>query len=168
MVIYGTFFLASCDVPQSSLIIKETPLLLTTATAAKSGIDPEDNEIEEMALIDKIDIIFLESFPLQIHVLVAGRLPDVCTSIQRHEVSNEGETFVIKIFTQRQNDVSCTQNQVPFEVVIPLDVYGLPAGKYLVSAYGVNDEFTFSQDNVPASDGICTLCFPDPTPEDKE
>jgi len=108
------------------------------------------NEFEygEAAYVESIDAVFLESFPLQVHAIVKGNLPDGCTTIQRHEVKREVNTFAITIFTQRPKGAFCTAALVPFEYVVPLDVYGLPAGKYSIKAYNAAAEFTFSQDNI--------------------
>ena len=114
----------------------------------------------ETAYIDSIDPVFLESFPLQVHAVIKGNFPDGCTAIQRHEVNREGNTFLIKIFTQRPKGSFCTQALVPFEYIVPLDVYGLQAGKYLVKAYNASSEFNFSQDNVLQGAEACTL-YPD-------
>ena len=34
-----------------------------------------------LALVDEIDILILESFPVQINVIARGNLPDPCTEI---------------------------------------------------------------------------------------
>ena len=107
----------------------------------------------EAAYVESIDAVFLEFFPLQVHAIIKGDLPDGCTTIQRHEVKSEGNTFTIKIFTQRPKDAICTQALVPFEYVVPLDVYGLPAGKYIAKANDAVAEFSFSQDNIPQESG---------------
>jgi inhibitor of cysteine peptidase len=149
LFIISAIFLGAClgslpvpgsnDQPVTSL---ETPVPTDEAS-------PNVFEYGEAAFIESIDTVFLESFPLQIHAVVKGNLPDGCTTIQRHEVKREGNLFTINIFTQRPKDYICTQALVPFEYIIPLDVYNLPAGKYMVKANEVTAEFSFSQDNVP-------------------
>jgi inhibitor of cysteine peptidase len=149
LFIISAIFLGAClgslpvpggnDQPVASL---ETPVPTDEAT-------PNVFEYGEAAYSESIDTVFLESFPLQVHAVVKGNLPDGCTTIQRHEVKRKGNLFTIKIFTQRQKDAICTQALVPFEYIIPLDVYNLPAGKYMVKANEISTEFSFSQDNVP-------------------
>ena len=56
--------------------------------------------------------------------------------------------FVIKLITIREKGSMCTQALVPFEINVPLDVYGLPACTYTVSVYDVTAEFIFRQDNI--------------------
>ncbi len=114
---------------------------------------PEEYEFGETVFVDSIDIVFLESFPLQVHAVVKGNLPDGCTSIQRHEVKREANLFTIMVFTQRPKGAFCTEALVPFEYVVPLDVYGLSAGNYLVKAYNTGAEFSLSQDNILQESG---------------
>jgi inhibitor of cysteine peptidase len=92
--------------------------------------------------------MFLESFPLQVRILISGSLPDGCTTVYRTESTREGDRFTIKIFTLRERDAMCTQALVPFEVSVPLDVVGLPAGTYRVMVYDLTTEFTFTQNNI--------------------
>ena len=74
-----------------------------------------------------------------------------------HEVKREGNTFDIKVYTKRPVGAFCTEALVPFEYIVPLDVYGLSAGKYYVKAYNVSSEFSFTQDNIQPDKDACTL-----------
>ena len=104
--------------------------------------------IGESAYVDSADILFLESFPLQVHAVVKGNLPDGCTKIREITVEKEGEDhFIIHIITQKPDGLMCTQALVPFEENVALDVYGLPAGTYTVTAGEIETSFTFEQDN---------------------
>jgi len=104
-----------------------------------------------MAVVEEIEILMMESFPIQVVVLVRGYLPDGCTVIDqvRSRFEPESDRFVIEITTVRDADAVCTEAIVPFEERVSLDVYGLPAGTYFVDANGVVDSFTFDVDNVP-------------------
>jgi len=139
------------NIPESGS--NDQPVSSIDTPAPTEAAAPGDFEIGEAASIDSIDTIFLESFPLQVHAVVKGNFPDGCTTIQRHEVEREGNTFLIKIFTQRPVGAICTEALVPFEYTVPLDVYGLPADTYVAKAYKAETEFTFSQDNSPQKSG---------------
>lgn len=110
-------------------------------------VDNEKYELGERAIVESADPMFLESFPLQVRILITGSLPDGCTTVYRAESAREGDQFAIKILTLRERDAMCTQALVPFDVSVPLDVYGLPAGTYRVIVYDFNTEFNFAQDN---------------------
>ncbi|MEL4305654.1 protease inhibitor I42 family protein [Methanococcoides sp. LMO-2] len=118
---------------------------------ADSITDGDDNEyIIRDAAVDDIEILMMESFPLQVSVVATGYVPDGCTVIDEDniEVIRDGNTFDVSLKTKRPADAICTQALEPYEVNIPLDVYGLEAGVYTVDVNGVTDTFEFTMDNV--------------------
>ncbi|MDX9953163.1 MAG: hypothetical protein RBT75_03670 [Anaerolineae bacterium] len=116
--------------------------------------------VEGIAVVESVEVLLLESFPVQVRVLVRGDLPDGCTALGDWRVSREGDTFKVTLPTTRLAEALCTEALVPFEVSIPLEVAGLPAGTYGVEVNGVAASFTFDVDNVldgaafpPAAEG---------------
>ncbi|MBN1954177.1 MAG: hypothetical protein JW900_03905 [Anaerolineae bacterium] len=105
------------------------------------------------ANVESIEILILESFPVQVQVIARGYLPDGCTEIDQVSQRREEETFWIEITTARPTGQSCTQVIVPFEESVSLDVAGLPAGTYTVDVNGVSGTFTLAVDNVLEEDG---------------
>ncbi len=108
--------------------------------------------IAGQARVEEIEVLILESFPMQVNVAARGNLPDGCTTIDEIEEEREGNRFVVTITTVRPADQACTEALVPFEEVISLDVVGLPAGTYTVDVNGVQGTFEFAVDN-KLSDG---------------
>jgi inhibitor of cysteine peptidase len=53
----------------------------------------------------------------------------------------DGATFTINMTTLRDPNLICAQVLTPFEQTIPLDVAGLPAGRYRVVVNGVTAQF---------------------------
>ena len=100
-----------------------------------------------LASVDEIDILILESFPVQVQVIARGNLPDPCTEIYQINQEREGNTFFITIKTYRPPGF-CIQVIAPFEEGIMLDVYGLPAGTYTVEVNGVQETFDLEVDNL--------------------
>ena len=100
-----------------------------------------------LATVEEIEIIILESFPVQIQVIARGNLPDPCTEIYQITQKKEDNTFFITIKTSRPAD-PCIQIIVHFEVKIPLNVYGLLAGTYTVDVNGVQGTFDLEIDNI--------------------
>lgn len=100
------------------------------------------------ATVESIDIMVLESFPVQIKVNARGYLPDGCTKIDEITKEKKDNTFSVGIKTVRPADTFCTQVIVPFQEVISLDVYGLKAGIYTVDVNGVNGTFELVIDNI--------------------
>jgi inhibitor of cysteine peptidase len=100
-----------------------------------------------LATVEEIDILTLESFPVQIFVIARGYLPNVCTEISEISKVREGNTFFITIKTYSSPGF-CIQMLAPFEKTISLDVYGLPAGTYTVEVNGVQGTFDLEIDNI--------------------
>lgn len=118
-----------------------------TPTPLPAAAAPDNVEDAGPAVVDSIDILMLESFPVQVNVVVKGNLPDGCTSIGDITTERQGNQFVVDVETVRQTGVPCTEALVSFEQTIPLDVAGLPAGVYTVSANGVQGQFELAVDN---------------------
>ena len=100
-----------------------------------------------LAPVEEIEIVILESFPVQINVIARGNLPDPRTEISEVLQEREGNTFFVTIKTYRYPGF-CIQVLAPFEEIIPLDVYGLPAGIYNVDVNGVQGTFDLEVDNI--------------------
>ena len=127
--------------PGQSVSSDDTPVPTPTLGA--------DMLLDEKAIVESIEVLMLESFPLQVHVNVKGQLPDGCTTVYDSWSGQTGDyTFEVHIQTARPQDAMCTQALVPFEENVALDVYGLPAGTYTVVVYDQEASFTFQQDNI--------------------
>ncbi len=112
---------------------------------------PAEGELvySESAIVEEMDILFLESFPLQVMVNLKGQLPNGCVTVEEAKSERVDETtFVITLTTVQPKDAMCTQVLTPFEENVSLDVYGLPAGEYSVQAGDITKTFTFEQDNI--------------------
>jgi inhibitor of cysteine peptidase len=114
-----------------------------TNTPAK----PQGATVTGLASVASIDLLTLESFPVQIHVVARGNLRDGCTTIDQITQTREGNSFKVTITTIRPANQMCTQAIVPFEQTIALDVYGLKAGTYAVDVNGVTGTFTLDVNN---------------------
>ena len=127
-----------------------------SATESESESDTQDNKSESKdgdyiygtAVVESTEILVLASFPVQIHVVAKGYLPDGCTDIDRAVAKRDSNTFTVTITTKRPKDMMCTEAIVPYEKVVPLDVYGLKAGTYDVNVNSVTDSFELSTDNI--------------------
>lgn len=118
--------------------------------------DSDDGMISgHEAVVESLQVLILESFPVQINVIVAGYLPNGCVQLDAITVDQSGNEFTLTLTTLRESgDVGCTEALVPFEENVPLDVYGLAAGAYTVVAQDQTETFTLDVDNI--------LPLPDP------
>jgi len=101
-----------------------------------------------LANVNDIEILLLESFPVQIHAVARGEHPDSCTKVDKVATRREGDTFFVTITTSRPADAMCAQVMTPFEEVVALDAVGLKAGVYTVDVNGVRDTFELQTDNI--------------------
>jgi len=100
--------------------------------------------------VESLEVMILESFPVQVNAIVSGYFSDGCTTLEKIDVEREtDQIFTINIVTRRPSgDVSCTMAIVPFEETVALDVAGLPAGEYTVKYKDLSETFTLDIDNV--------------------
>lgn len=113
---------------------------------------PEDDETADRILhgtanVDSVDLLVLESFPLQVRAQVTGTLSDACTEIGEIDSQIEGDTIAVTIATERPAGAMCAQVIRHFEETIDLPVRGLEAGTYTVDVNGVTEQITFERDN---------------------
>jgi hypothetical protein len=146
LILILALFLAGCTLPASQ----------TGGTASPSpgtpGLPPQGDVIAGLAVVETIDIMILESFPVQVQAVARGNLPDGCTTLDETMVERAGNLFRVTLTTQRPADAVCTDALVPFDHVIPLDVLGLPAGEYQVDVNGITGSFTLQVDNILPGD----------------
>ncbi len=93
--------------------------------------------------------------PVQYLVRLSGTFSDACPAIGQVTQTREDNVFDVYVY-YAWNDwlrdpeaVACAQVLTPFEVTIPLAMYGLAAGDYTVSVNGHEIRtFTLERDNV--------------------
>jgi inhibitor of cysteine peptidase len=100
-----------------------------------------------LANVNDIEIMLLESFPVQVNVVARGEHLDSCTKVDRITTRREGNIFFITITKSRPANKICAQVITPFREVITLDAAGLKAGVYTVDVNGVRDTFTMPDDS---------------------
>mgnify|MGYP000431804379 CR=1 FL=1 len=109
-----------------------------TSTPTVPALPPTTGDvIIGEANVESVDVLIMESYPVQVRAVVRGNLPDGCTEISHSTQAVEGATIRIALFTKRPADLMCTQALVPYEESIPVDIAGLPAGRYTVEVNGV-------------------------------
>lgn len=128
--------------------------LLAACTAGNNGTPQPANTpspsavVTGTAAVTSVTALVLESDPVQVNVITRGNLPDACTAIDQVSQSREGNTFTITLTTTRLADAACAPALTAFEQIVALDVAGLTAGTYTVTANGVSQTFTLATDNV--------------------
>ena len=105
----------------------------------------------ELAAVDEVSVMIMESLPATAAVIAQGYLPDGCTSIvdALMTIDEEAGLFQVTLGTYRDPEAMCTMALVAFEEVVELPILGLPAGTYTVEVNGVETTFELAVDNVP-------------------
>lgn len=102
------------------------------------------------AYINEIEIEIIQSDPVQVHVLVSGDLPSPCYLVESINKRYADELFEISVNVGLTPDAKegmvCPQVLQPFDIVVPLEVYGLPAGSYKVYLNGKSASFILDKD----------------------
>lgn len=99
--------------------------------------------------LDQVETIVIESFPVQVLLKVSGNFPSGCGGFGQINQRMQSNKFEIAMHHALiPPGTLCAMALVPFEKIVPLQVYGLPAGTY---EYSVNGEltgtFSLSRDN---------------------
>jgi hypothetical protein len=84
----------------------------------------QDAVFRDVAYIEEIEILLLESFPVQVRLRVKGNLPTPCHVLQ-WEVSEPDEQgrISVELYAATEPDRICIQVLEPFEAQIPLGDY---------------------------------------------
>jgi hypothetical protein len=105
---------------------------------------------DEIALgIEKVEMIKIDTFPIQVFLKVTGILFSECGELGLIRNKLSGRKFTVFIY-DRNDAFTCISSggTTSFSKIIPLDVYSLDAGEY---EYNVNSNFSgvfsLSKDN---------------------
>ncbi len=164
-LILTLLILAACTLPapQTPTTSPDDPITSETPVATEPA-PPAGEMITGVALVDNVDLLLLESFPVQVNATVRGNLPDGCTTLDQIIPTRNGNTFTVSITTLRPADQVCTQALVPFEQTFALDVNGLPAGDYTVTVNTTaTATFNLAVDNISPTEPAGE---PTPAPSD--
>ncbi len=101
------------------------------------------------ATVEAIEILQVDTFPVEVSVIASGHFPDECTNIDQIRQDRRGGTFVVAIDSVQYGGSVCPENRIPFEESIELDLIGLPAGIYVVDVNGLQGTFKLQRDNIP-------------------
>ena len=126
-----------------------TLALLTVVTGCSPIVSAASSDDKApVNMVDEIELLVMESFPVQVEAIVRGNLPNGCVVLDGLSAVRTDEGFLVEVEAHKQGDF-CTQSLVPFKERVTLDVLGLPAGTYVVRAGEAVSEFTFTVDNEP-------------------
>lgn len=103
---------------------------------------PGDEKLSrQAAYVGSVDLLTMESFPLQFSLALKGELPTPCNQLRVRVGEPDAQGGIaVDIYSVVDPSVSCTQVLQPFEVNVPLGSF--PTGHYkLIINDGQGPEF---------------------------
>lgn len=112
------------------------------AAQAQTGPAAEPVQVIRLAGVERIEPVILESYPVQVRVVVHGWLSDGCTSLHGFDQKTEGTVIKMRVLTTRPRDAICTQAIKRFQETYPVETEGLPPGTYTLDVNGKSKPIT--------------------------
>lgn len=118
-------------------------LILSSCLGAQTSDSPPAADDGDMAagmfknytVIEDVDVLILESYPMQLHLQVVGYQPDGCELPVIVEQRREGNEVFVEIYREQSAAMTCPAMIIPYEAKIPLEG-GFESGTYTIH---VND-----------------------------
>ncbi|MEK6221085.1 MAG: hypothetical protein N2D54_02435 [Chloroflexota bacterium] len=103
------------------------------------------NVVPGNAEVKNVDILILESYPIQVMLKIEGSLPTPCHVLAaKFSDPNAQNEIYVEIFSEIAEDVICIQVIEDFQENVGLPLNDLPDGKYSIWVNGENvGEFTY-------------------------
>lgn len=106
-------------------------LVMAVALAACAGPTTGSQPTRGPVYIDSADLLVLESFPIQLNLVLAGHLPTPCHKWHYEiEVANAQNQIHVTLYSSIDPAVTCLQVLHPFNQAISIPLDGLPDGDY--------------------------------------
>jgi len=86
---------------------------------------PRDVSLERgKVFIEYVEILLLESFPVQVNLLLTGNLPTPCYELRAVAYAADDQNRIdVEVYSVIEPGIMCTQVVKPFEATIPLGAY---------------------------------------------
>ena len=151
----ATFVDNVLTIPQAALIDGSSPVYYSDVQLADNGdgtLTVVAGEQQNLVRVDSVDVLIMESFPVQVSLAVSGNKSVPCVELLPAAVARQNNQFTVVLAeTVLGPAESCIAVIDPFELNVSLDVLGLAAGTYSVDVNGVEASFTLDMDNQPGN-----------------
>ncbi len=137
-------FLLAVTVSACRFLPGDSSLVATSPTPAQpSPVPPTETALPpkpldeaklELATIESLEVLTEELSSDQVSVRLRGVLPTTCAQVDNIVTERVGSDFNIAILILQEPSEECSEQIVPFEELVALDVSGLDAGSYNVTA----------------------------------
>ena len=147
----ATFEESMLTIPQAALIDSDNPVYYRDVQLTDNGdgtLSVVGGEQQNLVYVDSVEVVIMESFPVQVNLSVSGNLSVPCVELLPAAVGRKENTFTVVLAeTVLGPAETCIAVLEPFSTSVSLDVRGLEAGTYVVNVNGVETGFTLDMDN---------------------
>ncbi len=140
-VILAVFIFSACapaaDEPAATPPNPDQPISSddTPAPQVTPPTPTDSNLLRGNAYLDSVELLTLESYPLQFMLVLKGSLPTPCNQLRVDVNPPDGENkIIVDVYSVTQPDMVCAQVLEPFEENIPLGSF--PTGHYTLWVNG--------------------------------
>jgi hypothetical protein len=141
IVLLVTLLLAACTPAQATVIPAPDEPVTSETPSSPAPINPyapkpgDENLVRGNVMINSADLLTLESFPVQISMILRGSLPTPCHSLRAIIHTPDGDNNIdIEIYSVADPNAICAQVLQSFDASLPLGSF--PGGHYTVSVNG--------------------------------
>jgi inhibitor of cysteine peptidase len=113
--------------------------LMLAACGSSTGTQPSGPR-QVSPQIDSVEVLILESFPVQVNARVQGTLGDGCTSMGEMTQQRNGNEITVTITANHSGAETCTMIAQLLDETIPLEGE-FPTGEYVLRVNGVEERF---------------------------
>jgi inhibitor of cysteine peptidase len=101
---------------------------------------PSQSKPEQLAMIDSVEVLILESFPVQYNAIIQGNFRNGCESIDTVSQITANQKITVLVGTKSTGEF-CTQALVPFSETITLNTKDLIQGQVTLEVNGLISTF---------------------------
>lgn len=121
-------------------VVEEIPAQAAPTTVPAGGQAAEP-QMRTFAVVESVDALLMESFPVQISLQVRGYHPDGCEAPVQVEQRREGNRVFVEVYRTLPAAVMCPMVLQPLDETIMLEG-GFEPGTYTIDVNGVVIEVT--------------------------
>ena len=146
-ILFALFVGVSVPVSSSGPMPNEPVIVEVPAQAAPTTVPPGDSgqaaepQMRVLAVVESVDALLMESFPVQIQLQVSGYHPDGCDAQVEVVQRREGNQVFVELYRVLPAAVMCPMVLRPLEETVFLEG-GFEPGTYRIDVNGVVTEVT--------------------------
>ena len=140
IMIFASFTLGFLTLGQSSTSMSRDLDLNADSSGRQPSVDSplglSPNGSASLHIIETVEVVVMESFPMQVALNVTGYIPDGCTAPTEILQSRDGNMVMVRVFRTLPPEVMCAAIAAMYSDTIPLEG-GFEPGHYTFDVNGV-------------------------------